>query len=77
MATPSHGCHGAMTLRHLRLILIKGLTMKHHDRFPRTLDEAFKTPRYAQAIEGPERTGYPWLWWICMAIITGALLWLL
>jgi len=51
--------------------------MKHHDRFPRTLDEAFKTPRYAQAIEGPERTGYPWLWWICMAVITGALLWLL
>lgn len=49
-----------------------------YSRFPRTLDEAFRTARYADPIEPPSshswdgRTGYPPAWWAALGII-GAL----
>lgn len=43
-----------------------------YSRFPRTLDEAFRTARYADPIERHGPTGYPPLWWACVGIL-GAL----
>lgn len=49
-----------------------------YSRFPRTLDEAFRTARYADPIERHGRTGYPPLWWLAMwvaAIFAIAIAW--
>jgi hypothetical protein len=42
-------------------------------RYTRTPRESGQPVKYACAVDkGPKPTGYPWLWWVCMALIAGA-----